>query len=89
MYLPTPHCYGEESYGFSLHLLPAKTLNLQELAEPPESSKSERLKLWNVIKQRLQLAEQGRWDVLLKHYQGDLEKLTSQYKAQISRLLGI
>ena len=44
----------------------------QFLAKPPEPSKGNKLKLSNVIKQRLQLAEHGRWDVLLKHYMADL-----------------
>ena len=41
-------------------------------AKPPEPSKGDKLKLRNVIKQRLQHAENGRWDALLKHYMADL-----------------
>ena len=42
-------------------------------AKPAEPSKGDRRKLRCVTKQRLQLAEKGRWDVLLKHYMADLE----------------
>ena len=42
----------------------------QDPAKPPEPSKGDKLKLRNVIKQRLQFDEKGRWDVLLHNPTG-------------------
>ena len=52
-------------------------------------ARGDKLKLRNVIKQRLQFAEHGRWDVLLKHYMVDLALANVRYKVQIPSLMGI
>ena len=44
---------------------------------PPESDKNTRLKLRALIKQRLQMAEQGQWDQLLTLYLTNLEAATT------------
>ena len=60
----------------------------EDPAKPPEPSNGDKLKLRNVIKQRLQLAEQGGGDVLLSTISRTWSLLTSWYEVQIPNPMG-
>ena len=61
----------------------------QDPTKPPEPSQGYKLKLRNVIKQHLQLAEQGRWGVLLETIWRASSWLTSWCEVQSLNPMGI